>query len=323
MLHAGVAAALADRLVERVAARLRAELATIGLAEAADRVGGELHLAHRHEVERAHLADRALRLGIEGADRFQRVAEEVEPHRLRHAGREKVDDAAAHRIFAGVAHRASARKPLVSSQATRSSVDPNCRARPRRLSLATTVASAARAAAAAPTVVEQDARPLARGFRAREARQHRHAPRRDRGVGRHAVVGLAVPGREIQHLDIRRKTAGRPEVWRAAALSSDMQDGGPPVRASAPPRARREIGKNETVLVPSWRNWKVRSPPGRDGRAASCKHRLHGDGTRAGRRKKLGVVSGSGYGLRASDPAYRDHGPGRSIIMLELALPAR
>ena len=108
-----MAAALADGGVERIALRVWAtEGRDIGLAEAADRVGGELHLAHRHEVERAHLADRALRLGIEGADRFQRRAEEVESHRVWHAGREEVDDAAPHRIFAGVAHDVGAQEAV-------------------------------------------------------------------------------------------------------------------------------------------------------------------------------------------------------------------
>ena len=46
----------------------------------------------------------ALGLRIEAADRFQRVAEEIEPHRLGHAGREQIDDAAAHRVVAGLAH---------------------------------------------------------------------------------------------------------------------------------------------------------------------------------------------------------------------------
>ena len=111
VLHAGVPAALADGGVERVVVG-RPEGVDVVLAEAADRIRGQLHLAHRHEVERAELPHRALRLGIEGADRFQRGAEEVEPHRERHAGGEEVDDAAPHGIFAGVAHHVRAQEPV-------------------------------------------------------------------------------------------------------------------------------------------------------------------------------------------------------------------
>ena len=66
----------------------------------------------RHEIERAQLVGGALGLGIEAADRLQRVAEEIEPHRLGHAGREQIDDAAAHRIVAGLAHRRGAREAV-------------------------------------------------------------------------------------------------------------------------------------------------------------------------------------------------------------------
>ena len=108
VLHAGIAAALAHRLVEQIVRVGGAEGLHIAGAEAADGLGGELELRDRHEVERAQLVGAALGLGIEGADRFQRVAEEIEPHRIGHAGRKQVDDAAAHRIFAGLAHRRGA-----------------------------------------------------------------------------------------------------------------------------------------------------------------------------------------------------------------------
>ena len=107
VLHAGMAAAFRDRLVERIARR-GAERFHIALAETADRLGGELKLGHRHEIERAQGVHRALRLGIERADRLQRVAEEVEPHRIAGAGRIEIDDAAAHRVVARLAHRGHA-----------------------------------------------------------------------------------------------------------------------------------------------------------------------------------------------------------------------
>jgi hypothetical protein len=105
MLHAGKAPALADRGVERVVARGGAEKFDVVAAEAAYRLGGQRDLAHRLEPQLAPLACRALRGRIEGADRFQRVAEEIEPQRLFRTGREKVENAAAHRILADIAHR--------------------------------------------------------------------------------------------------------------------------------------------------------------------------------------------------------------------------
>ena len=57
-----------------------------------------------HQVKRAQLAGRALRFGIKGADRFQRVAKKIEPEGLGHSRRKEIEDAAAHGIFARVAH---------------------------------------------------------------------------------------------------------------------------------------------------------------------------------------------------------------------------
>ncbi len=70
-------------------------------------VSAQLEFADRQQVRRARRL-RALGLGIEAADAFQRVAEEIEPHRAERARREQVEDAAAHRIFAGLHHRAGA-----------------------------------------------------------------------------------------------------------------------------------------------------------------------------------------------------------------------
>ena len=43
---------------------------------------------------------------------LERIAEKIEPHRLRHSRREKIENAAAHRIFAGVAHGRGAGKAI-------------------------------------------------------------------------------------------------------------------------------------------------------------------------------------------------------------------
>ena len=112
MLHPDMAAALAHRVVELIVGRRRPEGFHIAQAETPDGLGGELELGDRNQIERMQLIGGALALGIEAADRFQRVAEEVEPHRLGHAGRIEIDDAAAHRIVARLAHGGGAGKAV-------------------------------------------------------------------------------------------------------------------------------------------------------------------------------------------------------------------
>ncbi len=59
--------------------------------------GKEIERQHAHRVQGVL---RALRLGVEPADRLHGVAEQVEPYRRLLAGREEVQDAAAHRVIA-------------------------------------------------------------------------------------------------------------------------------------------------------------------------------------------------------------------------------
>ncbi len=82
VLHAGITAALGNGLIKRIVARRRAEQRKIILAKPADRIRRQRHFAHRVQIERARLADGPLAGGIEGTDALQRIAEEIEPHRL-------------------------------------------------------------------------------------------------------------------------------------------------------------------------------------------------------------------------------------------------
>ncbi len=94
VLGAAAALAFADPGVERIVAR-RPELGHIAGAEARDAGGVQQHLADRQQVHRGELAGRPLGLRIEGADRFQGVAEQVQPDRLVRPGREHIDHPAA------------------------------------------------------------------------------------------------------------------------------------------------------------------------------------------------------------------------------------
>ena len=72
----------ADRLVERIVARHRAERRDIALAEAALGLRAIGEFAHRHQDEFLDDLSRALGLGIECLDALDGVAEEVEPYGL-------------------------------------------------------------------------------------------------------------------------------------------------------------------------------------------------------------------------------------------------
>ncbi len=220
MLGAGRPAAFAHRLVEHVVGRGGAESRHIAGAEPPDRFRRELKLRHGHEVERAQLVGRALGVRIEAANRFQRVAEEIEPDRRVHAGGEQIEDTAAHRIIARLAYGRGAVEAV--------ELEPLGNARHRQQ-------MAGRGRQRLPGQRRARRHPLQRGvdggehygraFAAlyvRQPRQHGHALRHHGGVRRHAVVGQAIPGREFQHLDVGREEGERAgERRHARAVAAD------------------------------------------------------------------------------------------------------
>ncbi len=203
MFHAGMPSPLRHRLVKLVVGRRRTELGHIAHAEAADGLGDELELRDRDQVERAHVEQRALRLGIERADRFQGIAEEIETNRLVEPGREKVEDAAADRIFAGLAHGRGTRITIVLQPgddgihrdhlAGRHRQGLGCNRIARRDTLDHGIDRR-----------QHDQRLLAAG-QPRQTRQCGQPLRKNAAMGRDTVIGLTVPRRELQQRQIRRK----------------------------------------------------------------------------------------------------------------------
>ena len=112
VFEAGMAAALAHRLEKHIALGLAAELGDITHAEALDRFLGELDFAGGEQCKLFDAAGRPLRFRIEGADRFQRVAEKIEPHRRARPRGVEIENAAAHGVFADVAHGRGADKAV-------------------------------------------------------------------------------------------------------------------------------------------------------------------------------------------------------------------
>ncbi len=104
MLHAGEAAAVADRLVERIAGRGGAEHLAVAAAEALDALLVEQRLGGRQQHEMVDRAGGAL-------GRRHRSGAASRSRRRRNRGGaavvpdgEEIDDAAAHGILAGVVH---------------------------------------------------------------------------------------------------------------------------------------------------------------------------------------------------------------------------
>ena len=105
VLHAGEAPALADRGIERVVARRRAEGLDVVAAEAADRLRRQRDLAHRLQRQtscagRWCAASRRRRRGSISSVSPKKSSRSASVG----ARREKVEDAAAHRELADVAH---------------------------------------------------------------------------------------------------------------------------------------------------------------------------------------------------------------------------
>ena len=201
MLHAGHAPAVGERLVERILGRGRAELLAIARAEALDAVRVEQRLGRGHQRERLGLVGRALVGGVEAADALDLVAEEIEPERQLLAGREQVDQRAAHGIFAmlgdGVGALIAERVQLRDQSLA---LDPLARGdAPRELADAERRQQSLRRGACGG---DEQLRLVALGLQRAERRQPLGHDAQRRGG---AVVGQAVPAGKRQHLDLGRE----------------------------------------------------------------------------------------------------------------------
>ena len=222
MLDTGIAGASGHRLVKRVVALARAEQLHIALAELLHRPLARRQLADGQQRNLLARGLGALRDGIELPDGFERVAEEVEAGGARVARREQVDNAAAHRIFAGLHHGAGAveagrLKPgddLLHLQAGAGG-DANgglLDGGQRRHALQRGVDGG-----------EHDHRGLA-ALGMGKLRKRCDAAGFDVAIGRDAVVGHAVPGREAQDAGAGREELKlRAESREPLIIAGDMQ----------------------------------------------------------------------------------------------------
>ena len=145
------------------------------------------------------------------ADRFQAVAEEIEPHRLVEPGRKQIEDAAAHGIFAGLAHGRGAVVAVVL-QPGDDGVHRHDMAGRHRQRLRRDDFARRHPLHDGVDRGQHDQRLVAAG-KPRQPRQRGQPLRQDAAMRRHPVIGLAVPGRKLQHRQI-----GREEFQRARQL---------------------------------------------------------------------------------------------------------
>ena len=157
------------------------------------------------------------------ADRFQRVAEKVEPHGLIEPGRKQIENAAAHGIFAGLAHGRGAVVAIVlqprHDRIHRHDVAGRDRQRLRRDEFAR------RHPLHDGVDRGQHDQRLVAAFKPRQPRQRGQPLRQDAAMRRHPVIGLAVPGRKLQHRQIGREEFQRPrQLLHARAVAADHRE---------------------------------------------------------------------------------------------------
>ena len=220
MLHAGIAPSAAHRLVQQIVGRGGAEFLHIAGAEAADGFGDELEFGDRHQVEGTQGAFAPLRLRVEGADGLYGVAEKVEAHRHVEARRIEIENAAADRVLARLAHGGGAAEAVelepFDNARHADDIARRHRERVRRGEVAR------RKTLQRGVDRGQQHRRLIAAFHPCKPRQRRHALRHHAGIGRYAVVRQAVPGREFHDLEIGTEERQRARQARhALAVAAD------------------------------------------------------------------------------------------------------
>ena len=232
MLHARQPPAFADRLIQRIAGRGRAEFLAIAGAETLDAVVVEQRLGRGEQHEAVEPSGGALVAGVEGADALDLVAEEIKAQRLFLAAREQIDDTAAHRIFAGIVDGIGADIAVGLQQgAERVPVDPRA-----GLEFGDQLADAERGQRALCQRVDGGEHELRRGRLLLQPVQRADPLRHDAQRRRGAVVGEAIPGRDLHDLQLgREERRGRGDAAHLRLVGGDEH------RAAR--RGARKVGK--------------------------------------------------------------------------------
>ena len=221
MLLAGIALAGADGLVQRVVTGGAAEQLDVAAAEQLLRLLPKRDLAHRQQGHLLHWLGCPLRLHLERLDRLQRIAEEVEAHRRRAAGREQVEDAAAHCELARF-HDGAAALIAHQCQPLRQVTHVDALAGRDRLDRALEECARRHPLQCGVDRRQHHCRVLAR--RQTEPGERRDALGHDVGVGADAVIRDRVPGWKRDDAHLRGKEGERAlERVEAAVVAGDVQ----------------------------------------------------------------------------------------------------
>ena len=201
MLHAGQSSPVADRLIQRVAGRGRAEAFPIAGTEALDAVFVEQGFRRGQQGEAVDAPGRALVGGVEGAHALDLVAEEVEPQPLFGTRGKQIDQPAAHRELAGVMDGIDA-VIAIGLEQLRQPVERDALAGCEARDQLTDAERGQRALDRRVDRGQDQARAIGLLLQAVERRQPlRHDPQ----CRRRAVIGQAVPGRKAQHFQLGRE----------------------------------------------------------------------------------------------------------------------
>ena len=179
----------------------------------------------------------------------ERIDSSVSPKKssrtgLGQARRIKIDDAAAHRVFAGVAHRPGSQEAVGFKPAAITSISTTLPGAAENVSAAMRSRGGTRCTAALMVVDRMRGRSSDERERASRASAVMRCAVMP-ACGRHAVVGLAIPGREDQNFDLGRDELKRVlERLLALPIARHVDENG---RPAAPRQAPRQIGDGERI----------------------------------------------------------------------------
>jgi hypothetical protein len=288
MLHALMLAARADGLIKRVIGARRAKADAIVLPEAGNRGLVQDDLRNGGKLYPLQLFHRALGFGVKPPRAVQHVAEEIQPDRPTGTGRVDVHDPAAQCIIPGLGDRGHRRKahprqkPLQPRLIHPFTHDGAERGRPHHLARGNALGGG----------VQRGQQHEGAGQSVRQKRKRRHPPGGQVGVRTDTVVRQAVPGRELQHRDIRRQHRQR-RAHRLGPLvvAGDMQDWPPPRQFARQKQGVKALGraaKNDAFrrhgMSGSVQDGKVEVHPGPIHGGDENRHHPDAPGSRAGER---------------------------------------
>ena len=195
-----------DRFVEQILARDVAEQLAIAAAETLDALRGQQYFADRQQHDLVARAGRTLAHRIERSDRLERVAKQVEAQRLLGARRKEIEQAAAHGELARLHHRLGPAVAVLAQEFGQPvDIDRLAFAQDRRR--LGVKAFGRHALQGGAHRGEDDPRRRTGRLGRRQPAQRLQSLGHDVGMGRHAVVGQAVPCREDQHFALGAEEA--------------------------------------------------------------------------------------------------------------------